>query len=537
MDLIFVFNEPLTQSYILSQLARQIQRHLDDDNFLPVQVNSLAQLRDAIGSFPYQLLLGDTTENDERTEFPKKLTFSRSTPALFGSFCEFVSQYARFSLDLPSAGSRASVASGNTAAATSSFGQQSGGSRQMEESTRRAVLIAIERTLTGSVMSFCSAERDALSVPQLVQLHANCQALEDAFRATLDQLVASYMLVGVGANSPASVAVDRVESPDDGEQSRTEPVHAVPRDGARYLLRERCRSPFEDLRAQLRERVIDIICIKVTELVQQAAKSYNWRAASSPTGGDSPTPNDAANNDTASVDGAAPTEGSGGTSSFIIQLNSFVREAFERIRVLPAKAVREGVVEVARRVHAELYATLIERVPCFSVAALQQVESDVEHFCAVVPSLLGGRSSKRRSPPREARNGSTESDAVIDEIENRVQRVFTPLHQLNQLVLKWNWDFYCSEYRKRSRTPTADVGSDGGASWEYSTVTPIIAAIVLEKLKEADKQSRGVNILAGLKKSVRERNKLIEQVMKQVKQLQSAPLTPDATSGGATATN
>lgn len=150
---------------------------MDDDNFLPLQVNSMAQLRDAIGAFLYHMLGDAGVEDTERSEFPKKLAFSRSTPALFDSFCDFVSSYARFTLDLPSAGTRISVAAAGAPA--QGQGAQSSSARNVDESTRRAVLIAIERTLTGSVMSFCSACEEELVEARAAQRAVHLDARQE----------------------------------------------------------------------------------------------------------------------------------------------------------------------------------------------------------------------------------------------------------------------------------------------------------------------------------------------------------------------
>ena len=78
---------------------------------------------------------------------------------------------------------------------------------------------------------------------------------------------------------------------------------------------------------------------------------------------------------------------------------------------------------------------------------------------------------------------------------------FADLRQLLDLVLDWDWAAYFQEY-----------GTAGG---RYSRVSPARAAVIVEKLREADKR----NMFSVLKKAERDRKKLQETVLKQLRQL------------------
>ncbi|CAH2231965.1 jg4026 [Pararge aegeria aegeria] len=76
--------------------------------------------------------------------------------------------------------------------------------------------------------------------------------------------------------------------------------------------------------------------------------------------------------------------------------------------------------------------------------------------------------------------------------------------QLLDLITGWDWSSYLH-----------DVGIEGG---KYALVTPRDAATLLEKLKEAEQKS---SVFSVLKKNERDRRKLLDTVLKQLKQLQN----------------
>lgn len=66
----------------------------------------------------------------------------------------------------------------------------------------------------------------------------------------------------------------------------------------------------------------------------------------------------------------------------------------------------------------------------------------------------------------------------------------------------WDWSTYLSDYGKQDS--------------KYLRVNPTIALNLLEKVKEADKKK---NLFTSLKKNERDKKKLIDTVIKQLKQL------------------
>lgn len=78
---------------------------------------------------------------------------------------------------------------------------------------------------------------------------------------------------------------------------------------------------------------------------------------------------------------------------------------------------------------------------------------------------------------------------------------FSEVRQLLDLLILEEWSIYLSDYGK----------SDN----RYNLVQPKVIIVVLEKIREADKK----NVFSVLKKSERDKKKLWETVLKQLKQL------------------
>lgn len=78
---------------------------------------------------------------------------------------------------------------------------------------------------------------------------------------------------------------------------------------------------------------------------------------------------------------------------------------------------------------------------------------------------------------------------------------FAEVRQLLDLLNSEEWSIYLSDYGKPDN--------------RYSLVRPKVIIIVLEKIREADKKT----VFSVLKKSERDKKKLWETVLKQLKQL------------------
>jgi len=172
-------------------------------------------------------------------------------------------------------------------------------------------------------------------------------------------------------------------------------------------------------------------------------------------------------------------EPTGQASSFVTDLINFLRVVFAALRNLVAE-VSVHVCQVAFEHISKsiLHLLLSDDIKQLSMGALNQLNLDViqcELFAASEPV------------------GKTDDPDF--------SQYFAPLRQLLDLLLSWDWSTYFHDY--------------GQETSKYSHVKPSTAIIVLEKLKEADKKS----VFSVLKKSERDKKKLLETVLKQLKQL------------------
>lgn len=172
-------------------------------------------------------------------------------------------------------------------------------------------------------------------------------------------------------------------------------------------------------------------------------------------------------------------EPTGQASSFVTDLINFLRVVFNALRNL-TEEVSVHVCQVAfdHISKSILNLLLSDDIKQLSMGALNQLNLDViqcELFAASEPV------------------GKTDDPDFSQH--------FAPLRQLLDLLLSWDWSTYFHDY--------------GQETSKYSHVKPTTAIIVLEKLKEADKKS----VFSVLKKSERDKKKLLETVLKQLKQL------------------
>ncbi|KAG6448977.1 exocyst complex component 6 [Manduca sexta] len=175
-------------------------------------------------------------------------------------------------------------------------------------------------------------------------------------------------------------------------------------------------------------------------------------------------------------------EPTGLASSFVTDMLSYLSGVLTSLEQLPERARVAAVRAATNRIATRLRNLLLDpAVKQISSGALNQLNLDViqcEQFAAgePVPGLKEGE--------------------LLDH--------FASLRQLLDLITGWDWSSYLH-----------DVGIEGG---KYALVTPRDAATLLEKLKEAEQKS---SVFSVLKKNERDRRKLLDTVLKQLKQLQS----------------
>ncbi|XP_028166670.1 exocyst complex component 6 isoform X2 [Ostrinia furnacalis] len=175
-------------------------------------------------------------------------------------------------------------------------------------------------------------------------------------------------------------------------------------------------------------------------------------------------------------------EPTGQASAFVTDMLSYLSGVLTSLEQLPERARVAAVRAATNRIATRLRNLLLEPgVRQVSSGALHQLDLDViqcEQFAAGEP-VPGLR-------------------------DQELLEHFASLRQLLDLVNGWDWSSYLH-----------DVGIDGG---KYHLVTPRDAATLLEKLKEAEQKS---SVFTVLKKNERDRRKLLDTVLKQLKQLQN----------------
>ncbi|KAG7302901.1 hypothetical protein JYU34_012888 [Plutella xylostella] len=175
-------------------------------------------------------------------------------------------------------------------------------------------------------------------------------------------------------------------------------------------------------------------------------------------------------------------EPTGQASSFVTDMLSYLSGVLTSLELLPERARKAAVHAATNRIATRLRKLLLDpAVKQISSGALHQLDLDViqcEQFAA--------------------------SEPVPKLKRDELLQYFASLRQLLDLITGWDWSSYLH-----------DVGVDGG---KYALVTPKDAATLLEKLKEAEQKS---SVFSVLKKNERDRRKLLDTVLKQLKQLQN----------------
>ncbi|XP_037402559.1 exocyst complex component 6B isoform X2 [Pygocentrus nattereri] len=219
-------------------------------------------------------------------------------------------------------------------------------------------------------------------------------------------------------------------------------------------------STFKDARHSAEEEIYTNLNLKIDQFLQLA--DYDWMA----------------------------TQGGGQASDYLIDLIAFLCSTFavfthlpgspiEHAR-LPGKVAQTACMSACKHLSTSLLQLLLEAdVRQVSMGALQQFNVDVkecERFA--------------RAGPVPGFQGDTLLLAFID------------LRQLLDLFTQWDWSTYLADY--------------GRPTCKYLRVNPHVALALLEKMKDT---SRKNNMFAQFRKNERDKQKLIDTVVKQLRNL------------------
>ncbi|XP_036967664.1 exocyst complex component 6B isoform X3 [Acanthopagrus latus] len=184
----------------------------------------------------------------------------------------------------------------------------------------------------------------------------------------------------------------------------------------------------------------------------------------------------------ADYDWMAAVQGGGtlDTSDYLIDLIAFLKSTFSVFTNLPGKVAQTACMSACKHISTSLMQLLLDQeVRQISMGALHQIHTDVKEC-----------ESFARAGPVAGFQGDT------------LLLAFSDLRQLLDLFTQWDWSTYLADYGK----PTC----------KYLRVNPHTALALLEKMKET---SRKNNVFAQFRKTDRDRQKLIDTVIKQLRNL------------------
>nr|KAF6455912.1 exocyst complex component 6 [Rousettus aegyptiacus] len=174
------------------------------------------------------------------------------------------------------------------------------------------------------------------------------------------------------------------------------------------------------------------------------------------------------------------SEPDGRASGYLMDLINFLRSIFQVFTHLPGKVAQTACMSACQHLSTSLMQMLLDNeLKQISMGAVQQFNLDVIQ-CELFAS----------SEPVPGFQGDT------------LQLAFIDLRQLLDLFMVWDWSTYLADY--------------GQPASKYLRVNPNTALTLLEKMKDTSKKN---NIFAQFRKNDRDKQKLIETVMKQLRSL------------------
>uniref|UniRef100_A0A8K9XDM8 Exocyst complex component n=1 Tax=Oncorhynchus mykiss TaxID=8022 RepID=A0A8K9XDM8_ONCMY len=173
-------------------------------------------------------------------------------------------------------------------------------------------------------------------------------------------------------------------------------------------------------------------------------------------------------------------ESDGQASGYLMDLINFLRSTFQVFTHLPGKVAQTACMSACKHLSTSLMQMVLDsELKQISMGAVQQFNLDVIQ-CELFAS----------SEPVPGFQGDT------------LQLAFIDLRQLLDLFMVWDWSTYLADYGQ----PTS----------KYLRVNPSTALALLEKMKDTSKKN---TIFSQFRKNDRDKQKLIETVVKQLRSL------------------
>lgn len=169
----------------------------------------------------------------------------------------------------------------------------------------------------------------------------------------------------------------------------------------------------------------------------------------------------------------------GHASTFITDMIAFLQSTFQSFSYLLPRVAKSICKQACEHIANKIYELILsDNVKQISTGALHQISLDLMQC-----EMFAG------------------TDPVPGLQDGEALRYFAEVRQLLDLLISEEWSTYLHDYGKKEN--------------RYNLVKPSTIIIVLEKVREADKKT----MFSVLKKSERDKKKLWETVLKQLKQL------------------
>nr|XP_061810641.1 exocyst complex component 6B-like isoform X3 [Nerophis lumbriciformis] len=224
-----------------------------------------------------------------------------------------------------------------------------------------------------------------------------------------------------------------------------------------YAIKKKNVGLAEDARHAAEAEIYTGLNAKIDQFLQLA--DYDWMV--SLPSGTSPTPSD-----------------------YLLDLMAFLKSTFSVFTNLPGKVAQTACMSACKHVSTSLLQLLLDpEVKQISMGALHQLNADVDECEGFA-----------RAGPVAGFQGDT------------LLLAFSDLRQLLELFTQWDWSTYLADY--------------GKASCKYLRVNPHAALALLEKLSKPLRESSRKNVVfVQFRKTERDRQKLIDAVVKQLRNL------------------
>ncbi|CAH8504923.1 unnamed protein product [Schistosoma bovis] len=447
---------------LASQWKSKFETIIAEDSYETIKISNSEQLAEFLEMYPP----GDTVEFSE-LPFPKQLCFSWMVPKIYQTVREYINLCYRFCENMDLAYT------------------------ELEDTINRATNFLFSQCLN-TVLT--SGVRSSLrQLPRLTQFCINLDELETVC-GHLDNYL-QYTLLDEASSITSGRLKDFAMIRDNQREDPDMTTSVTLNSGANP---PRSRLQGASLLKDIRVLVEDQICNHLKDNVAKFINLSNYDDTDDNNSGqtnNNTNKNDQLLNNSQNVDGRngvsyitntkiKPTEN-------IVHLTSWLKSVFDSFSNLPPKIAQTACISVCKHIARLLYDVLFgSQVRSLSETGLQQLSIDLS-LCE----------SFARSQPVPGLDRTT------------LWLIFADLRQLLDLYHKDDWTSYIA-FRK-------NVTGSGKYGSAYDRVPPSVAIKLLERLRDSDKKRTG--FLQAMRKEERGRKKKLEDIIRQLRELNVTP--------------